>query len=105
VERLELKSLKGQTKAEEVGAVRAVSQGKLVENLLLKTPYKFKDSYGGTPEPQTAHDAPWLHGPSLKIKVDPPLFKTPMVMAGLLLFLWAILLNIKFIISTSSYDL
>jgi hypothetical protein len=40
-----------------------VSQEKLVENLLLKTPYKFKKSYGGTPEPQTAQDAPWLHGP------------------------------------------
>jgi hypothetical protein len=24
-----------------------------VQNLLLKTPYKFKKSYGGTPEPQT----------------------------------------------------
>ena len=42
-----------------------------MENLLLKTPYKFKISYGGTPEPQTApwtaQDAPWLHGSSLKI--------------------------------------
>jgi hypothetical protein len=37
-----------------------------VQNLLSKTPYKFKNSYGGTPEPQTAQDAPWLHGPSLK---------------------------------------
>jgi hypothetical protein len=37
-----------------------------MQNLLLKTPYKFKKSYGGTPEPQTAQDAPWLHGPSLK---------------------------------------
>jgi hypothetical protein len=37
-----------------------------MQNLLLKTPYKFKKSYGGTPEPQTTHDAPWLHGPSLK---------------------------------------
>ena len=37
-----------------------------MENLLLKTPYKFKKSYGGTPEPQTAQDAPWLCGPSLK---------------------------------------
>jgi hypothetical protein len=35
-------------------------------NLMLKTPYKFKKSYGGTLEPQTPHDAPWLHGPSLK---------------------------------------
>jgi hypothetical protein len=37
-----------------------------MQNLLLKTPYKFKKSYGGTPEPQTAQDAPWLRGPSLK---------------------------------------
>ena len=36
-----------------------------MENLLSKTPYKFKNSYGGTPEPQTAQDAPWLRGPSL----------------------------------------
>jgi hypothetical protein len=35
-------------------------------NVLLKLPYKFKKSYGGTPEPQTAQGAPWLHGPSLK---------------------------------------
>ena len=34
--------------------------------MLLKTPYKFKKSYGGTPEPQTPQDAPWLHGPFLK---------------------------------------
>ena len=65
--RLDLKSLKGRTKAEEEGPpVRAVSQEKLMENLQSKTPYKFKKSYGGTPEPQTAQDAPWLHGPSLK---------------------------------------
>jgi hypothetical protein len=38
-----------------------------MENLLLETPYKFKKSYGGTPEPQTAQDAPWLRGLSLKI--------------------------------------
>ena len=42
-----------------------------MENLLPKTPYKFKNSYGGTsstPEPQTPQDAPWLRarGPSLK---------------------------------------
>ena len=37
-----------------------------MQNLQSKTPYKFKNSYGGTPEPQTAQDAPWLHGPSLK---------------------------------------
>jgi hypothetical protein len=61
--RLELKSLKGQTKAEEL---RDPSQEKLVQNLVLKILYKFKNSYGGTPEPQTPHDAPWLHGPSLK---------------------------------------
>jgi hypothetical protein len=33
------------------------------QNLLLKTPYIFKKSYGGTLELQTAQDAPWLHGP------------------------------------------
>ena len=38
-----------------------------MQNLLSKTPYKFKKSYGGTPEPQTPQDAPSLHGPSLKI--------------------------------------
>jgi hypothetical protein len=40
-----------------------------MENRLLKMPYKFKNSYmyGGTPEPQTTQDAPWLHRPSLKI--------------------------------------
>jgi hypothetical protein len=56
--RLELKSFKGQTKAEEL---RPPTQ-----NLLSKTPYKFKKSYGGTSEPQTAEDAPWLHETSLK---------------------------------------
>ena len=30
--------------------------------------YKFKKSYGGTPEPQTPQDAPWLRGPSLKVE-------------------------------------
>ena len=40
--------------------VRAVSEEKLVQNLLLKTPYKSKKSYGGTPEPQNPQDAPWL---------------------------------------------
>jgi hypothetical protein len=39
--------------------------------LLLKHHTILKKSYGGTPEPQTAHDAPWLHGPSLKKKVLP----------------------------------
>jgi hypothetical protein len=29
-----------------------------MQNLLLKIPYKFKKSYGGTPDPQTAQDAP-----------------------------------------------
>jgi hypothetical protein len=43
-------------------------QEKLTQNLLLKTSHKFKKSYGGTPEPQTAEGAPWLHGPSLKIQ-------------------------------------
>ena len=38
-----------------------------MENLQSKTPYNFKKSYRGTPEPQTpAWDAPWLRGPSLK---------------------------------------
>jgi hypothetical protein len=47
--------------------VRAVSQKKLVENLQLKPPYKFKKSYGGTkfstPEPQkqTASEDVNLH--------------------------------------------
>ena len=38
-----------------------------MQNQQSKTPYKFKNSYGGTPEPQTPQDAPWLRGPSLKI--------------------------------------
>jgi hypothetical protein len=38
-----------------------------MENLLSKTPYKFKNSYGGTPEQQTPQYAPWLRGASLKI--------------------------------------
>jgi hypothetical protein len=38
-----------------------------MEDLLLKSPYKVKNSSGGTPEPQTPQDAPWLRGPSLKI--------------------------------------
>jgi hypothetical protein len=38
-----------------------------MQNLLLKIPYKFKKSYGGTPEPHTTQDAPWRHGPSLNI--------------------------------------
>jgi hypothetical protein len=40
----------------------------VVQNLLLKTPYKFKKSDGGAPDPQTAYDsdAPWLRRPSLK---------------------------------------
>ena len=40
-----------------------------MQNLQSKTPYKFKKSYGGTPEPQTPQDAPWLRGPSLKSKL------------------------------------
>jgi hypothetical protein len=39
-----------------------------MQNLQSKTPYKFKKSYGGTPEPQTPQDAPWLHWPSLNNK-------------------------------------
>ena len=38
-----------------------------MQNLLLEIPYNFKKSYGGTLEPQTAQDAPWLHGPSKNI--------------------------------------
>jgi hypothetical protein len=30
-----------------------------MQNLLLEIPYKFKKSYGSTPEPQTTQDAPW----------------------------------------------
>ena len=43
-----------------------VSEPFLTENLLLKykNTIQFEQSYGGTPEPQTAQDAPWLHGPS-----------------------------------------
>ena len=52
----------------EGSLVRTVSHEKLVGNLLLKIPYTLKKSYGGTPEPQTAQDAPWLHGPSLKTR-------------------------------------
>jgi hypothetical protein len=37
-----------------------------MENLMANTPYNFKNSYGGTPEPQTPQDAPWLRGPSFK---------------------------------------
>jgi hypothetical protein len=41
-----------------------------LQNLLFKkTPYTFKKSYEGTPEPLTAQNAPWLHGPSLKKEV------------------------------------
>jgi hypothetical protein len=39
-----------------------------MQNLQLKSPYKFKKSYGGTQEPQTPQDATWLRGPSLKKK-------------------------------------
>jgi hypothetical protein len=78
----------GQTKAEELGALcpgfsafvwplRLFRSSRfsavLTENLLIKIPYSFKESYDGTPEPQTAQDAPWLHGPSLKTVIfDPP---------------------------------
>ena len=41
-----------------------------MQNLLSEIPYKFKKSYGSTPEPQTTPPgctlAPWLRGPSLK---------------------------------------
>jgi hypothetical protein len=57
--------------------------GKTGGNLLLKIPYRFKNSYGGTPEPQTAQDAPWLHGPSLKKYVRPYLVSIGMVRKSL----------------------
>jgi hypothetical protein len=41
--------------------------------MMSKTLYNFKKSYGGTPEPQTPQDAPWLRGPSLK-KMNETLF-------------------------------
>jgi hypothetical protein len=65
--RLELKSLKRQTKAEELGDYRAVSQEKLGENLQSKTSYKFKKSYGGTAEPQTPRMHPGCADPLLKL--------------------------------------
>ena len=40
-----------------------------MENLLSETAYKFKKTYGGTPETQTPQDAPRLRGPSLKIQI------------------------------------
>jgi hypothetical protein len=40
-----------------------------MENMLLKRPYKFKKSYGGTPEPQTPQDAPWLRAPSVTASI------------------------------------
>ena len=43
--------------------------GKLMENLLSKTLYKFKKSYGGTPEPPPPEYPPCRRGPSLKILV------------------------------------
>ena len=44
-----------------------------MENMLSNTPYEFKKSYGGTPEPQTPQDAPcWLRGPSLKVYLIVP---------------------------------
>ena len=49
--------------------VRAVSQEKPTETLLLKIPYKFKKSYWNTVvlrNPRPPQGAPWLHGPSLK---------------------------------------
>ena len=39
-----------------------------MENLLAKTPYKFKKSYGGTPEPLPPEYPPFRRGPSLKIQ-------------------------------------
>ena len=48
-----------------------------MENLQSKTLYKFKKTYGGTPEPQTLQDAPWLGGPSLKIYYDRLTFRMP----------------------------
>jgi hypothetical protein len=37
-----------------------------MENLLSKTPFKFKKSYGGTPEPLPPEYPPCRRGPSLK---------------------------------------
>jgi hypothetical protein len=37
-----------------------------MENLLSKTPYKFKNSYGGTPEPHTPRMHPGCADPLLK---------------------------------------
>ena len=53
-------------------------------NVLLKIPYKFKRSYGGTPEPQTPQDAPWLHGPSLKKSYE----GTPLLIVRYLYLFW-----------------
>jgi hypothetical protein len=55
----------GSSSGPKISLGRAVPQPFLGENLLVKTPYKFKNSYGSTPEPQTAQDAPWQHGLSL----------------------------------------
>jgi hypothetical protein len=41
-----------------------------MENLLSKTPYKFKKSYGGTPEPLPPEYPPCRRGPSLKIEIE-----------------------------------
>ena len=38
-----------------------------MENLQSKTPYNFKKSYGGTPEPLPPEYPPCRRGPSLKI--------------------------------------
>jgi hypothetical protein len=55
----------------KISLVRAVSQPFLMQILLLKTPYKLKNRMAvHTLKPQTAHDAPWLHGPSLKKTVS-----------------------------------
>ena len=40
-----------------------------MQNLQSKTPYKFKNSYGGTPEPLPPEYPPCRRGPSLKIHI------------------------------------
>ena len=39
-----------------------------MQNLQSKTPYKFKKSYGGTPEPLPPEYPPFRRGPSLKVE-------------------------------------
>jgi hypothetical protein len=92
-ERLELESLKGMTKAKELGArclellslrpplklfsSRRFSR-KTSEKRLLEIPYKFINSYGGTRNRRPRrmhlemHPPPWLHGPVLPTGIREP---------------------------------